>query len=173
MNGLIGNNFHYKYCSKLLNDSLTIAYRHNYSRAKGESGYISSYIFWIPLSWIQCCDIYFSIKEFLQHWIICWDKQWFKNTFNHSNDITNIEIDTLKIMIAKIETLVSQIVNHKQSKSINKMQTMAENDGNMFSIFECCISQIKNILASILPRLTKLNNFIDFFAKIYYQGMRE
>ena len=152
MDALIDN----KNYSKKINDSLTFV-RKNIEWDLLDSPAVTCCVFWLPLSWIQCCDIFFSIKQFIQEWIICWDKKWFDNNiFTKTDWITNIEINKLKIMIDRIKVLI--IKNE-------------DDDKQFIGVFESIISQIENTLTSVSSPLQKLNNFIDFYVSIFKQGM--
>ena len=152
MDRLLGNNRH---CSKLLNDSLTLTTRREKDGAT-ESVYVRSYVFWLPFSWIQCCGIFFEIKEFLQCWIICWDNQWYKNQFeNNTHEITNIDINQVDRMIKKIESMIKNTTTKCEQSNI----------------FQRILEQLTKTLKVLLPRLETLNKFIDFFTSIQMQGM--
>lgn len=185
MDDLIDN----KYCSKLMNDSLTfVEKRRRHLRSQIASGAITLCVFWLPLSWLQCCDIYFSIKEFVEDWLILWDKQWFenhdqfkKNTSINSN-ITNIELKTVETLIQRIEDIIKIVKNKTLVAKTPKKQScdnhiddivppLPQDDQEMIAIFECMIDEMKNMFELVVQPLQKLNNFIDFFTSLYRQGI--
>ena len=133
--------------SKLWDDSLTTTRR---SRRAGfaRSPHVTSFVFCLPLSWLQCCDIYFGVKEFIQHWY----STYFKTQSKNSDPITNIDVKNLNLMIEKIENrMVSGCSIEKEEKNVLKS----------------VLHRVKATLKIVLPCLTKLNNFISFYSSIY------
>ena len=137
--------------SKLLDDSLTTTER---SRRAGfsRSIHVTSFVFCLPLSWLQSCDIYFGIKQFIQHWY----NIHFRTGKNKTTDaiITNIDIENLNFMMEKIE-------NAMVNGDVNGIGNEEKN------FLESVLQHIKSTLTIVLPCSTKLNNFIDFYSSIY------
>lgn len=119
-------------------------------------------VFWLPLSWFQCCDIYFAIKEFVDNWIFRWDPIWYKKNIEVGT-ITNIDLSTSNKMVARIE----QICNDCELLT-NETATV---DKNLIQVFKSILSQVKDLLQIISPRLNKVNNFIHFYTSLYRHGM--
>ena len=123
-------------------------------------------VFWLPLSWFQCCDIYFDIKEFCEDWIICWDNQWYeKNIKNNNNVISNIDVNTLDEIIERIDTIMAKKYNYNDDKS------GSYDDDNEINVLGSILSQMKEALKIVLPQLVKLNNFICLYNSLYQHGM--
>ena len=135
-------------------------------------------VFWLPLSWFQCCDIYFNIKEFCEHWIICWDTQWHEKNINNNNDpISNIDVNTLNKMIARIDTMMMarRCNNYNEDKSGSDdgdvtSTTTDMDDENETNILGFILSQMKETLKIVFPRLMKLNNFICLYNSLHQHG---
>ena len=134
-------------------------------------------VFWLPLSWFQCCDIYFNIKEFCEHWIICWDNQWYeKNINNDNNEISNIDINTLDEIIARIDTIMAKKYNYNDDKSGSSGDHDASNyairdDDNEINVLGSILSQMRETMKIVLPQLIKLNNFICLYSSLHQHGM--
>ena len=118
----------------------------------------SLFVFWLPLSWVQCSDMYFGIKQFVD----IWSKFWFipKTT----EIISDIVVDQV---YQTIDLIKDELDNTYDPDKIG------ENDDiycSMFNILKQIIDQFVKTLKLIEPALRKFNSFIQFYESMFQSG---
>ena len=117
-------------------------------------------VFWIPLSWFECCDIYYSIKPFVTKLLSLLSI----NIPDKAKDsLTTIDIELLyqRIDLAKMSLLDDRNERIKQEfKTKEQLSVLLEAMDKMFGMVK-----------TIEPFLSKLNNFINYYCSIIGHGM--
>ena len=143
-------------------------------------------VFWLPLSWLQCCDIFFSVKEFIDIWADYWNMD---DEFpEYDKSIHEIGIDYLFKAIDccqnRLQTYKptsdndddSDNDNHEDNDNKNaddekdniNMNTIIATEKSLFVELNEIIVEFVKILKIIEPCLRKMNNFIAFYESMYH-----
>ena len=117
-------------------------------------------VFWIPLSWFECCDIYYSIKPFVTKLLSLLS---INIPHKPKGNLTTIDIELLyqRINLAKTSLLDDKNEKMKQEfKNKEQLSVLLEAMDKMF-----------NMMKTIEPFLSRLNNFINYYCSIFSYGM--
>ena len=120
----------------------------------------SLFIFWIPLSWFECCDIYYSIKSFVTKLLSLLSINIPDKT---GDSLTTVDIELLYQRIKLAKTALLDEENEKIKQEFKKKEQLSA----LLQAMDKMFSMVK----TIEPFLLRLNNFINYYCSIFSHGM--